>query len=113
MPNKDPSFFQLLQQFFVMAWAAITNSPAMQGGVMAFVIAALRTLYFDKEPKPVRIFLESLLCAALAIGIYGVIKWWNLPDELGVGLGAGIGFVGVTALHDLIIRFLNNKAGDK
>lgn len=50
MPEKDPNLWAII--------AAAINNHGFAAG-LAFVIAYLRILYDDQEPKPVRKFLSA------------------------------------------------------
>lgn len=101
MPEKDPN-----------VWAAllgILSNPTWGGAVMAIIISCLRALYEAKETSKVRILLESLICGALSLSASSVIEWMSWPPSLSVGAGGMIGFIGVTAIRELIVKFLGKK----
>lgn len=102
MPEKDPSFWQSL-------YLSITTSPIWQGSVLAAVIAALRVLYDDQETRIVRVILEALLCGALALCVSSIVEMLSLPPSATVTIGGAIGFIGVTALRDNLLKIINRK----
>jgi lambda family phage holin len=101
-PDKDPNVWAGI-------WVALSN-PSWQGAIMAIVISFLRVLYDAKETSKIRIVLESLLCGALSLSASSVIEWMAWPSSLSVGAGGAIGFIGVTAIRELIVRFISRKA---
>lgn len=101
MPEKPDTWAAL--------WVALSN-PLWQGAVMAFTITLLRVLYEGKEPNKSRIVFEALICGALSLSASSIIEWMEWPPSLSVAAGGAIGFIGVTAIRDLIIRFLGRKA---
>lgn len=101
MPNKDPTFLMLLYE-------AITNSTTWQGVIMAMIIAVLRLMY-DEERRPIRIGLESLLCGALSLCITSIVEIFQLPQSVVITIGGAIGFIGVTALREALLKIINKK----
>jgi lambda family phage holin len=105
MPEKDPNNWAAL---FVL-WESLP--PAIQGAIMAAVIALLRVLYDDKETTRTRIGLEAALCGCLSLTCSSGLSWVGAPDSVAVAIGGGIGFIGVTKLRELAISWLGKKAG--
>jgi lambda family phage holin len=100
-PDKDPS-----------VWADIwlvLRTPIWQGAIMAVIISVLRVLYDAKETSKLRVVLEALICGALSLSASSVIEWMAWPSSLSVGAGGAIGFIGVTAIRELIIRLISRK----
>lgn len=102
MPDKNPDFW-------AQVWLVL-STPLWQGAIMAFTITLLRVLYEAKEPNKWRIIFEALICGALSLSASSIIEWMAWPSSLSVAAGGAIGFIGVTAIRDLIIRFLGRKA---
>lgn len=102
MPEKSP-------EFWAQVWIVL-STPGWQGAIMAATISLLRILYEAKETNKRRIAFESLLCGALSLSASSVIEWMEWPPSLSVGAGGAIGFIGVTAIRELIIKFLGRKA---
>ncbi len=76
---------------------------------MAVIISVLRVLYDAKETSKLRVVLEALICGALSLSASSVIEWMAWPSSLSVGAGGAIGFIGVTAIRELIIRLISRK----
>jgi lambda family phage holin len=102
MPEKSPDFW-------AQVWLVLSN-PLWQGAIMAATISLLRVLYEAKEASKRRIVFEALICGALSLSASSVIEWMAWPSSLSVAAGGTIGFIGVTAIRELIIRFLGRKA---
>ncbi|KFE50949.1 phage holin, lambda family [Pseudomonas syringae] len=103
MPDKNPDSW-------AQVWL-ILSTPLWQGAIMAATITFLRALYEAKEANKWRILFESLICGALSLSASSIIDWMTWPPSLSVAAAGGaIGFIGVTAIRDLIIRFLGRKA---
>ena len=106
MLDKDPDLW-------AQAWEWLRlklSDPLWQGAVMAATISLLRVLYEGKEANKWRVVLEALICGALSLSASSVIEWMAWPSSLSVAAGGAIGFIGVTAIRELIIRFLGRRA---
>ncbi|MFS2159195.1 phage holin, lambda family [Pseudomonas sp. Pseusp122] len=101
MPEKPDTWAAL--------WVALSN-PLWQGAIMAILISALRVLYDAKETSTRRIVFEALICGGLSLSASSVIEWMAWPSSLSVAAGGTIGFLGVTAIRELVTRFLGRKA---
>lgn len=102
MPNKDPSFLQMI-------YTIIAESTTIQGAIMASIIAALRVLYDEKNTRPLRIILEALICGSLSLCITSIVEFFHLPTSASITLGGAIGFIGVTGLRDFILKTLHKR----
>ncbi|RMQ98467.1 Holin [Pseudomonas savastanoi pv. glycinea] len=100
MPDKPDSWAAL--------WVALSN-PLWQGAIMAVLISFLRVLYDAKETSKSRIVLEALICGALSLVASSLIEWMEWPPSLSVAAGGSIGFLGVTAIRELVARFIGRK----
>jgi lambda family phage holin len=103
MPDKNPSFWAGI-------WLAL-NCPTWQGAIMATIISILRVLYEGKETSKVRILLEALICGALSLSASSLIVWMEWPSSLSVAAGGAIGFLGVTAIREIVVRVIGRKTG--
>lgn len=106
MPNKDPTFLQML-------YTVLTENATVGGAVMASIIATLRILYDDNKTKPTRIILEALTCGALSLCVTGIVEIFNLPTSAAITIGGTIGFIGVTALRNFILKIITNRIDKK
>lgn len=102
MPEKNPDFWG-------QVWL-ILSTPLWQGAIMAVTVSLLRVLYEAKEANKWRIVFEALICGALSLSASSVIEWMAWPPSLSITAGGTIGFIGVTAIKELIIKFLGRKA---
>jgi lambda family phage holin len=102
MPEKNPDLW-------AQVWLVLSN-PLWQGAIMAATVSLLRVLYDAKEQNIWRVLSESLICGALSLSSSSIIEWMAWPPSLSVAAGGAIGFIGVTAIRELIIRFLGRKA---
>lgn len=101
MPEKPDTWAAL--------WVALSN-PLWQGAIMAILISCLRVLYDAKETSKRRIVFEALICGGLALSASSVIEWMAWPSSLSVAAGGTIGFLGVTAIREMVTRFIGRKA---
>jgi lambda family phage holin len=102
MPEKNPDFW-------AQVWLVL-STPLWQGAIMAITVSLLRVLYDAKETSKRRILFESLICGSLSLVASSVIEWMEWPPSLSVAAGGTIGFLGVTAIRELVTRFLGRKA---
>lgn len=103
MPEKDPAFW-------VSVWLAFTSNATWQGAVMASVIAILRVLYDGQEKRWTRVVLESLICGGLSLTASSLIEWLSWPSSMAVVLGGAIGFLGVTSIRDVLLKWAGRRA---
>lgn len=101
MPDKPDSWVKL--------WLALSN-PLMAGVIMAITVCLLRVIYDGKETSVRRIIFEALICGSLSLVASSVIEWMAWPSSLSIAAGGTIGFLGVTAIRELVTRFLGRKA---
>lgn len=101
MPDKNPDTWAQI-------WIALSN-PLWQGAIMAVTVSLLRILYDAKETSKRRITFEALICGALSLVASSLIEWMSWPPSLSVAAGGTIGFLGVTAIRELVTRFLGRK----
>ncbi|RML72903.1 hypothetical protein ALQ90_200227 [Pseudomonas savastanoi pv. savastanoi] len=101
MPEKNPDLW-------AHVWMALSN-PLWQGAIMAIIVSLLRILYDAKETSKRRIFFEALICGSLSLVASSLIEWMTWPPSLSVAAGGTIGFLGVTAIRELVTRFIGRK----
>ncbi len=77
---------------------------------MAITVCLLRVIYDGKETSVRRIIFEALICGSLSLVASSVIEWMAWPSSLSIAAGGTIGFLGVTAIRELVTRFLGRKA---
>lgn len=103
MQQNEPSLWALLLDWFV----SMTDSG--KGTLMAMLIATLRIMYDDRQTHWLRISLEAFLCGALSLWATSVVHWFRLPPDAAIAAGGAIGFVGVNALREYLLRWLSKK----
>lgn len=104
MPEKNPDLWAQIWQLLS------APSPVWQGMIMSTLICLLRVLYDAKETSKRRIFFEALICGGLSMSASSVIEWMEWPSNLSIAAGGAIGFLGVTAIREMLTRFLGRKA---
>ena len=102
MPEKDPNTWASL-------WLAVSTSVEAKGAAMASVIAVLRVLYDGKETRWTRIALESLICGALSLCASSLVQWGGFPPSVSVAAGGAIGFLGVTTIRELLVKWAGKR----
>ena len=101
MPDRPESWAKF--------WEAVSN-PLLQGAIMAVLICLLRVLYDAKETNKWRMMFEALICGGLSLSASSLIAWMEWPSNLSIASGGAIGFLGVTAIREIVIRFIGRKA---
>ncbi|WP_460100096.1 phage holin, lambda family [Pseudomonas sp. H3_C08] len=101
MPDKPHTWAKI--------WLALSN-PLWQGVIMSITVSLLRVMYDAKETSKRRIVFEALICGSLSLVASSIIEWMAWPSSLSVAAGGTIGFLGVTAIRELVTRFLGRKA---
>lgn len=101
MPDKPDTWAKFLE--------ALSN-PLWQGAIMAVTVSLLRIMYDAKETSKRRIFFESLICGALSLVASSIIEWMAWSSSLSIAAGGSIGFLGVTAIREVALKFLGRKA---
>ncbi len=100
MPDKPDTWAKIME--------ALSN-PLWQGAIMAVIVSLLRVMYDAKETSKRRILFEALICGALSLVASSLIEWMAWPSSLSVAAGGSIGFLGVTAIRELVTRFIGRK----
>ena len=83
--------------------------PEMAGVLMAMVIAALRVIYDPDETKPMRVFLESMICGGLSVAATAAIFALGLSPMWAVFAGSVIGFLGSMAVRTMAMNAISKR----
>lgn len=83
---------------------------AIQGALMAVVMAVLRVYYDAEETSATRAALEASICGALTLASASALDWLGAPQQIAVAVGGFIGFIGVAKLRALLFSWLNRRA---
>ena len=83
---------------------------AMQGAIMAVVMAFLRVYYDASETSKTRAALEASICGALTLASASALDWIGAPEQVAVAVGGFIGFIGVAKLRAFLFAWLNRRA---
>lgn len=71
-----------------------------RAAILATVVALLRILYDDSEPRWVRRFLEAMLCGAIALGVAHLVEALGMSQGWATFLGAAIGLFGADQVRE-------------
>lgn len=86
--------------------------PQMAGVFMAIFMAYIRVVYDQKETKPQRIIVESILCGALSLTATFGISAIGLDINWAVFTGGVIGYLGPQSVREYVTKVLNKKTDD-
>lgn len=100
MPEK-PDTWAVFIAWLQLYW------PAIYGGGLSCVIAALRVVYDGGDQR--QVVLEGLLCGALTLAVSAALEWLKLPSSLAPFFGGFIGLVGVEGVRRLANSHLSKK----
>ena len=83
---------------------------AVQGAIMAVVMAVLRVYYDANETSATRAALEASICGALTLASASALDWVGAPQQVAVAVGGFIGFIGVAKLRAVLFTWLHRRA---
>ena len=87
--------------------------PEISGALMAVFISILRVIYDQRETKPMRIVLESLICGALSLTASSGILALGLNMNWAIFAGGTIGYLGSESVRSFAIKIISKKTGVK
>ena len=92
-------------------WIKVLNNlpPEMAGFLMAIVISFLRVIYDQKETRPLRLILESLICGCLSLTASSAIVALHLNINWAMFAGGIIGYLGSSTIRSLALRLINRE----
>lgn len=100
MPHQT---FEIWQQF----WESLPEP--LRAAVLAGVVATLRIMYDDREPRLLRRLLEAALCGAIAFGIAAGLEAVAVPQGLATFLGAAVGLLGADKVREIGHRYVRRR----
>lgn len=77
--------------------------------ILSFVLAFLRTIYQDQEPRWVRRFLESAICGLITLSSGFGINALGVNGDWKYAVAGGIGFLGTEYIRSVAVKFINKK----
>jgi lambda family phage holin len=83
--------------------------PSVLSFLLAVVIATIRVIYDKEETSGTRVFLESVLCGALAVTAGTAIQALGLDTDWTLFAGGMIGFIGSQSIRKFAENFISHK----
>ena len=83
----------------------------LKAALLATVIAFLRMMYDDREPRFWRRVLESALCGAIAVGVSSGVEAFGGQSSLSVFLGGMVGLFGADQVRAWGRRIAETRIG--
>ena len=83
----------------------------IMGVLVSMLTALLRSLYLKSSCR--ELMLEILLCGILTITAASAIEYLNAPENIIVGIGGVIGFIGVRKTREYLIIFIQKRLSGK
>ena len=81
------------------------------GVLISMLTALLRSLYSKSSCR--ELILEILLCGTLTISATSVVIYLNAPENIIIGIGGIIGFIGVRKTREYLIVFIQKRLSGK
>lgn len=83
----------------------------VKGALLGTVVAGLRVMYDDREPRILRRVLESLLCGAIALGVASGVEALGLAKGIGTFVGGAVGLIGADQVRSLAQLYAARRLG--
>lgn len=83
--------------------------PGIAGAMLAMFLAFLRVTSDERDARPTRVALESLICGALSLTASSGILAMGLNMYWATFVGGAIGYFGSTSVRNLALKFLHKK----
>lgn len=104
MPEKDVSLW-------FASWAALPEP--VKAAILSAVVAFLRVMYDDREPRIIRRLLESALCGAIAFGVGSGLEAMSVAQGMSMFLGGAIGLLGADKVREIGKRYVRRKVEER
>lgn len=99
-----------MQEYLHEAWNVVLEYWFL----IAMLVNTVAMSVFSTAKKTGKVdWLESIMCALFAYGVWFILTWWNLPEGVGVLLGGLIGFKGTNATSKWISKKLGIDLEEK
>lgn len=101
MDEKDPAFADAVRAAF-----------SSQGFPMAiaFILSYLRILYDDREPRPVRQFIEASLGSMIVLAVGITCERFGLSSGWSYAAAGFVGTMGVNQVRTMARKWANKRA---
>lgn len=98
----------------VSTWLALWDSmpEPIRAAIIATLIAMVRVMYDDKEPRIIRRVLEAVLCGAIALGVAELAEAVGLPSGYATFAGGAIGLLGADQVREWAKRIAQKRVDD-
>lgn len=104
MPEKDPSLW-------ITVLAALWNAlpEPIKAAIIATLVALVRVMYDDREPRTLRRLLEAALCGAIALCIASLSEAIGLPSGYATFAGGAVGLLGAEQVREWARRIAQRR----
>ncbi|AJA73047.1 phage holin, lambda family [Mannheimia haemolytica] len=109
MPEKNPDIYTQAWNYLVMFLS--NHNGWICGVIIAFFTSITKSFLYGKTDTPKRVLAEAILCSVIAGSMRPILIYLNADVSLITPIGAGIGLLGTSAIRQMILKFLNKKAG--
>lgn len=106
MPEKNSEVWLIM-----LAWCQ-QHFNTIYTFLLSVMIAIFRICYIGKEKNKRRVVCESVLIGLIAISSNSVFTYFNMPEDLSVGLGAVLATFGMDKVRAIAFRYVDKKVGN-
>ena len=94
-------------------WPTLVDAIHAHGlaGLLAFALGYLRIIYDDREPRPVRQFIEALLGACITVVVGLTAEHFGMSSGWAYACAGFTGVLGVNKVRQLAHKWANSKVG--
>jgi lambda family phage holin len=85
------------------------NVEILAGAAVAAVTALLRILADKNETRPLRVLLEMLICASMAVAAYSAIAALGWDSRWLIFIGSCIGYLGSYNVRRLALKVIGDN----
>lgn len=98
----------------ISTWLALWDSmpEPLRAAIIATLVAMVRVMYDDKEPRILRRVLEAVLCGAIALGVAELAEAVGLPSGYATFAGGAIGLLGADQVREWAKRIAQKRVDD-
>jgi len=85
-------------------------TPEIIAILMSMALAVVRVIYDRDETRPLRIFLEAIICGLLTMTAGSAVQAMGLSSDWTLFAGGLIGFLGSAVVRSIAVSAIQNRA---
>lgn len=111
MPERNPDLYQLIWGY--MASVFSQNKEAITMAFFSGIMAIAKACKTGKFSRFWAGLFEMILCSTIAASLFPLMKWLELPPEVGSFIAVAIGWFGSDIVMGIIINIVRLHSGVK